>query len=318
MSITATKPNILFVMGDHANNESLRPGSPCLKPNFDRVAAAGTRFHRCYTSNAVCSPARASLMTGLYPSAHGVWDCTHVRPKTWVDLPAKRFPVFPEILAGAGYYNAYFGKWHVDQSSKLEDFGWHEYDTSCSSAPRNIAPGTEFFLRGPDGYRDFLMCGVNRGEGTPAAHPAYDKAENFIRRHVAENRAPDGTLKQPFCCFVSTDEPHDPYIPLKRFLDDYDIQGIPLSPSLRDPPDGKPDVVRRMRRVWDGVSDNDWRMLRASYWAVMSFLDNEFGRLLNALRETGQDENTIIVFTSDHGDMLGAHGLGTKGFGTSY
>jgi len=302
------RPNVLFLMNDHTNAEAVAPGSPCIKPNLDLLAREGIRFERCHTTNAICSPARASLMTSLYPSTHGMWDCTHTQRPEWVDVPASRFTYFSTQLANAGYTNGYFGKWHVEQSLRLEDFGWHEYDVNIGSMRH--APAEHGKVVVPkEGYRDYLLCGVD-SSGEEYTHPAFDRGCDFIRRTAADGK--------PFCCFVSTSEPHDPYVPPQRFLDLYDISSIPLSPTLREEPSGKPEVVRRMRAEWSSLTDADWRRIRASYWAVITAVDAEIGRILNVLHETGQYDNTIIVFLSDHGDMLGSHGLATKGVGTAY
>ena len=303
-------PNILFLMSDHTNAQALAPGSQCLTPNLDALACEGVRFGRCTTTNAICSPARASLMTGTYPSTHGMWDCTHTQRREWVDVPAARSAYFSQVLDRAGYHNGYFGKWHVEQSKRLQDFGWHEYDHTSGSMRTTPAPGTEMIVP-KAGYRDYLLSAVAEGEGA-CSHPAYDQGIDFLRRHAATQ--PD----RPFCCFVSTSEPHDPYVPLNPFFDLYDLDQVRTSPTLRDETTGKPEVIRRMRAVWSEMSDADWRRVSAAYWAVISFLDSEVGRVLDVLRETGQDQDTIVVFTSDHGDMLGAHGLATKGVGTSY
>ena len=82
----AKRPNILFLMTDHTGAQATAPGSACLTPNLDALAMEGVRFGRAYTPNAICSPARASLMTGLYPSTHGMWDCTHTQRPAWVDV----------------------------------------------------------------------------------------------------------------------------------------------------------------------------------------------------------------------------------------
>jgi len=310
------RPNVLFIMADHTNAEVTAPGSQCLTPNLDALAADGVRFGRCYTTNAICSPARASLMTAMYPSTHGMWDCTHTQRPEWVDVPAARFTYFSHLLAEAGYTNVHYGKWHVEQSGKLEDFGWHEYDIRCSHMRCNPAPHSKIVVP-REGYRDYLLAGVDE-ERTELRHPAFDKGIDFLRRRAAAREAGEELGRKPFFCVVSASEPHDPYIPPKQFFDMYDPDKISTSPTLRDEPTGKPEIVRRMRAVWDGVTDEQWRRASAAYWAVNTFIDSEVGRILETLRETGLDDNTIVMFTSDHGDMLGAHGLATKGIGTAY
>jgi arylsulfatase A-like enzyme len=307
---TSRRPNVLFLMTDHTRSRAIGPDGPARTPNLDALAADGVRFERATTTNAICSPARASLMTGLYPSTHGMWDCTHTQRPEWVDVPPGRFPFFSERLAEAGYRNAYFGKWHVEQSLRLEAFGWHEYDVKATAAMGVALPAPRVVLRNP-GYRDALVAGA-LDDTAPVRHPAFDRAIDFVRRHAAAGG------DSPFCCFVSTSEPHDPYLPPKRFLDLHDPARVPLSPTLRDPPEGKPEVVRRLRAVWAGLTDDDWRLVTAAYHAAVSFIDAEIGRLLAAVKEAGLYDDTLIVFTSDHGDMLGGHGLCTKGIGTPY
>ncbi len=304
----SARPNILFLMTDHTNAQALAPGSPCRTPHLDALAGDGVRFGRCYTTNAICSPARASLMTGLYPSTHGMWDCTHTQRREWVDVPASRFTYFSQELATAGYRNGYFGKWHVEQSLRLQDFGWHEHDHTTGGARCQPAPDSRVIVK-TEGYPDYVLAGVDESAGE-VRHPVFEQGIDFIRRHARTG--------SPFCCFVSASEPHDPYIPPRRFWDMYNLGAIPLSPTLHDDPAGKPEVVARMRAVWRGLSDDEWRRVTAAYWATITFMDSEVGRILQVLRETGQYDNTIVVFTSDHGDMLGGHGLVTKGVGTSY
>jgi len=303
-------------MTDHTNAQALAPNSQCIKPNLDALAAESVRFGRCYTTNAICSPARASLMTSLFPSTHGMWDCTHTQRSEWVDVPADRFTYFSELLANAGYRNGYFGKWHVEQSNKLENFGWHEYD--CKIGKMSVKPIESSKVIVPkEGYPDYLLAGYSEN-GDNLSHPAFNKGIEFIRRHITDNQSGNETLNQPFFCFVSTSEPHDPYVPPKRFFDMYNLDNIRTSPTLYDEPNNKPEVVRRMRSVWRTLTDDGWRQMTAAYWAVITFIDSEVGRIIDVLKETDQYDNTIIVFTSDHGDMLGGHGLVTKGVGTPY
>jgi len=302
-----SRPNVLFLMTDHTNAAALAAGSPCLTPNLDRLAGEGRRFAHCYTTNAICSPARASLMTGTYPSTHGMWDCTHTQREEWVNVAAHLDHWAPRFAA-AGYRTGYFGKWHVEQTKRLADFGWQESHQQGTRKLERLPDGK--VLVPTPGYKDYLLAAVGDDSAGYPIHPAFESGIDFLRRTVASG--------EPFCCFVSTTEPHDPYIPPKSFLDLYDLDRIPLSPTLKDELQGKPEVLRRMQSVWRGMGDADWRRMAASYWAVISYLDHEVGRILEALRETGAYDNTIIVFTSDHGDMLGGHGLVAKGVGTAY
>lgn len=301
------RPNIVVLMTDHTNAAALRPDSPCLTPNLDALASEGRRFNRCYTTNAICSPARASLMTGTYPSTHGMWDCTHTQRREWVNV-SEHLTHWAQVLQADGYQTGYFGKWHVEQTNKLDDFGWQTYDRSgnCRLDP---IPGSEVTVP-TEGYKDYLLAATGDDSREPAHHPAFGSAARFIETHAGG--------PEPFCCFVSTTEPHDPYIPPKRMLDLYDIEHVPLSPTLRDELHGKPEVLRRMQRVWKGLTESEWRRMAASYWAVITFIDDEIGRLMQLLKEKGAYDNTIVLFTSDHGDMLGSHGLVAKGVGTSY
>jgi len=303
------RPNLLILMADHVGGQFVAPQSQCLKPNLDRLAAEGVRFSRCYTPLGMCSPARASLMTATYPSTHGVWDCTHTQRKRWVDV-SPELVHWAQRLVEAGYRTAYFGKWHLTQSSRLEDYGWQEYEIDRSTtmrAPR--IPGTEVVSR-KEGYRDVVLAAVRRDDPPAPHHPAYDLGIDFIRRRASAG--------EPFCCFVSTSEPGGACAPPKRFLDMYDLDATQVSPTLRDDLVGKSEMLRRMQAGWKDLSDDDWRKITTCYLAELTFLDSEVGRILQVLRDTGCYEDTIILFLADHGRMLGAHGLVGLGLGLAY
>ena len=121
--MNTSRPNILFLMTDQMQGRVLDPGNPCLTPHFDRLAARGVRFPRAYTPNAVCSPARASLMTGLLPHSHGVLEVTHCVDDDQCNLRTEH-PHWAQRLQAGGYRTGYFGKWHVERSNDLRRFGW--------------------------------------------------------------------------------------------------------------------------------------------------------------------------------------------------
>src|SRR5690554_6548051 len=116
-------PNILFLMCDQLQAEVLKKDSNCLTPNIDRLLSRGLQFERAYTPNAVCSPARASLMTGLLPHNHGVLQVTHTVDDDQCNL-REHFPHWAESLVEKGYTTGYFGKWHIERSNDLKKFGW--------------------------------------------------------------------------------------------------------------------------------------------------------------------------------------------------
>ena len=118
-----SSPNILFLMADQLRADVLRPEHPCVAPNLKGLAARGVSFARAYTPNAVCSPARASLMTGLLPHNHGVLEVTHCVDDDQCCLRTDRAH-WAQRLQSSGYRTGYFGKWHVERSHELERFGW--------------------------------------------------------------------------------------------------------------------------------------------------------------------------------------------------
>ena len=156
------RPNILFLMTDQMQGRVLDPDHPCQTPNFDRLAARGVRLPRAYTPNAVCSPARASLMTGLLPHSHGVLEVTHTVDDDQCCLRTE-FPHWAQRLEQAGYRTGYFGKWHIERSGDLTRFGWQVAGTkeAAGGAPKEEG---RFSLQKrndhPEGYRKTLLYGV--------------------------------------------------------------------------------------------------------------------------------------------------------------
>lgn len=313
-----TQPNILFLMCDQLQGRVFEPGTPCLTPNLDRLAQRGIRFQRAYTPNAVCSPARASLMTGLLPHNHGVLYVTHTVDDDQSSLRTQ-YPHWAQHLAEAGYRTGYFGKWHVERSNRLEDFGWQVNGAAGTplqqqkqnDIQREAAP-TQFSLShnldDVEGYRSQIFYGVvntppeQRGLGINTA-----LAADFLRESLAQNN-------QPWCCFVSLQEPHDPFITGEDAFNQYDVDSLPLPASLHDDLTGRPNIYRKAGQAWHNLSERQHREATACYYASITEIDTAFGRLIDQVDAAGQLENTIIILTSDHGELLGAHGLYCKNF----
>lgn len=322
MSSTPTaahRPNLLFLMTDQMQGAVLDPEHVCQTPNFRKLQARGVRFTRAYTPNAICSPARASLMTGLLPHNHNVWTVTHtVRDDRAVLRDA---PHWAEWLDRAGYRTGYFGKWHIERSYDLARFGWREAQAethpdvqdALGAARRRMAREPwrlEGYLSALPGYAPSRFYGVTavepeaRGLGVHVRH-----AERFL----------DAALRgdEPWACFVSVLEPHDPFLCGEEAFEAYNLDDIPLSPSLRDDLEGRPGVYDRARRPWRGWTEHQHRGAAACYYASITEIDALFGRLLDRIESAGQTDSTLVVLTSDHGEALGAHGLYCKNFSAS-
>lgn len=314
-------PNILFLMTDQMQGGVLDPNHPCMTPNLDRLARRGTRFTRAYTPNAVCSPARASLMTGLLPHNHGVLEVTHVVDDDQCCL-REEYPHWAQRLQEAGYRNGYFGKWHIERTNELERFGWDvncessqpavtEYVASVDGAYAGVTDEglTRVIDDSPDGYRSSRLYGVT---DVPAERHHVgmltDIAENFLKDAVKQD--------QPWCCFVSCGEPHDPYVCAREDYELYDVDSLELPANAFDEMADKPGVYRKSARVFANLSERERKEAMACYYASITGIDRQYGRLIDVVEKAGQLDNTIIVFTTDHGDFLGAHGLYCKNIGS--
>jgi len=310
------QPNILFLMTDQMQARVLEPGHPCQTPNLDRLAARGVRFQCAYTPNAVCSPARASLMTGLLPHNHGVQTVTgDVAPDKC--LLRTEHPHWAQRLVQAGYRTGYFGKWHVEQTQKVGAFGW-QVDGGC------LEPRMDAILRA-------ARERIHKAGYSPVRYnetPGYVRSVHYGVTDIPPEERPMGLITRealsflgearqddmPWCCFVSFPEPHDPYIAGRAAFERIDVDALELPPNVHDTLEGRPGVYRKLARVWKSMTDREHREARACYFASITELDGQFGRLLDVLDKSGQADNTLVVMTADHGDLMGAHRMYCKGY----
>ena len=307
----ARMPNLLLLITDQQQAGTVEAGSACQTPNMDLLAAGGTQFTRCYATNPICSPSRASLFTGLYPHSHGMVDVPHAVEPYRSELK-ECAPFWPRALRAAGYRTGYFGKWHVERSERLERFGFDEnevarYNQLLGLVERDAAGMAQRRVVRQKGYRDFLVAGVvdEAPESTPECR-IYSDGIAFVERAAQE-------MGRPWALVLSTEAPHDPYVALKTYFERYDPATLPRPPSFDDDLAGRPAIYRRIRSVWRDLDWDDFALATACYYANVSLIDDQVGRLLEALEATGQAENTLVVFTADHGDYMGAHGLLLKG-----
>lgn len=299
----ASKPNILFLITDQQQKATVDSGCACAMPNLQAIAADGIRFERAHASNAICSPSRASLMTGLLPHNHGMVDCTHTVEPYRADYDSKR-DTLTRLLQREGYSLGYFGKWHIERTHRLEDYGFTDYATERSIPAYTKTPVEACYIKN-EGYSDQLLYGTfSEGPEATEEHFLYSKAIDFIEKRKGSD---------PWCVFVSTYAPHDPYVAPDSIFRQYDPASIPLPASYGDAMSDKPTIYRRIRDSLSGLTEMDYRKAIACYYASCSSIDFQVGRIVDYLKKIGEYENTIIVYTSDHGDLMGAHGMMCKG-----
>ena len=309
------RPNILFLMTDQQQAGTVDPSSQCQTPALDGLARQGVRFERAYTVNAICSPSRATLFTGVLPSTHGMVDCTHTVPEYRAKFDTS-LELWPQRLHKLGYQMGYFGKWHVERTNKLERFGFDKYEVlgeehherGFSEYRKKLGLSPEhnnYLLRyavQQQGYCDFLLYGVydEPVEGTHEYY-LYSKGIDFIRRASEMDR--------PWCAFVSTEGPGGSHQIPEPYYTRYDPAKIKKPGNFHDDLADKPNIYRRMRDVWKNMDWEHYAQGTACYYGFCSLIDDQIARALRALEEIGQADNTIVIYTNDHGIMMGAHGL---------
>ncbi len=311
MSSSPSRPNILLIVTDGMQSRVLSDGHDCKTPTIDGLIRRGIRITGAHTALPTCSPARASLMTGLFPHNHGVLEVEHgVDPDQCV-LRTEN-PHWAQGLQASGYDTGYFGKWHVDRTGELENFGWNTYDIRGARSHANASqkgfgvddtldPETVRLYQGPDGYNDTLKYAVT--DVPPNDRPVGGPAT------LACDWLKDKPVDVPWCCVVSYYEPNESLIVGREAREQYDADKIALPENLHDDLTGRPNIYRRDQQIWQDVADDEWREIIACYYGRITELDGQVKRVLDALESTGQLDNTIVIFTSDHGRYVGSHGL---------
>ncbi len=284
------KPNVIFVFADQLRSHALGcyGDKQAITPNIDRLASQGARFTNAISTWPICSPFRGMLMTGCYPMTNGV--------------VANNLPIWDgqtcvaDVFKAQGYKTGYIGKWHLD-----------------GGIPNNL-PGRRL------GFEDWMGVPGNKlttsADGKQIWKP--DLETDLAIRYMRENK------DKPFCLFMSWTPPHDPYIAPDKYMKMFPPEKIEFRPNvaerelvdreLKRHPVGPDDPVARDRAEWRKMLDTD-DLLRKSlsgYYAAVHSLDVCVGRIMKALDDLGLADDTILVFTSDHGDMLGSHRMCLK------
>ena len=311
-----TQPNILLLMTDQQRFDSLAAYgfSGGHTPNLDRLARDGVVFDRCYATSPICTPSRASLMTGHHLPGHGVFGIYDVLPDDQV--------LFPDRLRDLGYQTALVGKLHV--SSLHEEAlrrhphdGFDTYDWCVEGCVAMDSPYQAYARWLQDVAPEFRERLARDGRDVthqPAElHMATWAADRTIER--LENR--DRT--RPFFIMMSLFDPHDPYdsYPLASAAGIVPEEMPPRLPRTRGKAAEPVAIDRERNRNYLGTASAmppaELRALRRDYHASISFVDEQVGRVLDHVDRLGLRDDTMVVFCSDHGDMLGDHDLLGKG-----
>jgi arylsulfatase len=310
------QPNILLLMTDQQRYESLgcTGFEAAHTPNLDRLASEGALFERCYVNNPICTPSRSSMFTGKHVQGHGV-------NRLYEDLPDDEV-LFTEHLRDAGYETALFGKLHVcgrvtEEAQRHPNDGFDIYEW-CLEASLNLdSPFNGYAAWLQEHAPDFLERLKQEGRGVlhhpPEVHYTHWAAERTI--DFIKNRDDS----RPFFAMMSVFDPHDPYEDWPEEMAELiDGDKIPDPLIIDGEMDRLPTGVRQEHERcaaggFDTFTPEQLRRIRFGYHASIAFADREMGRVLDALRDQGLEENTLVIFVSDHGDMLGDHSLLIKG-----
>jgi len=300
LQAASERPNVLFIAADDLRNTLGCYGDPVVKtPNLDRLAARGRLFERAYCQQALCNPSRASLLTGLRPDTLKVWNLTTHFRETIPDVVT-----LPQHFKNNGYFTQNIGKIFHNYRTKIEG------DPDSWSVPATM----HFGSHGDD------RAVMPAGSESPASAIKIPGAE---ARDVPDEAYLDGRVaaaavaalqdlaeqQRPFFLAVGFWKPHSPFNAPKRYWDLYRPENIPAA-APDAPSVGVPRIA--LHEALEGLGGKNAALLRWGYYAAISYLDAQVGRVLDALDRTGLSENTIVVFWSDHGLHLGEQGLWGK------
>lgn len=292
------RPNIVFVCSDqHSFKHTGFAGHPVVRtPNLDAIAASGVIFENAYCGSPVCVPGRSCMMTGLYPHETSsycnstVWDGSQ--------------PTWGTRMRNAGYHTEATGKFDLNPDFEI---GFNEFETSHA---HRTGPDITSLFRAPVAYR-IGEREVITGRPRDTAHPDARRSRNCI--DFIRQKAPG--LGRPWCYYVGFTAPHPAFVAGREYWEMYPLDEVDL-PSVSAAYLERQHVVfqelRHFKRISTPIPEQRVREARAGYYGLVTELDDHIGHIWRALEETGLLKNTIFVYTSDHGEALGDHGLWLK------
>lgn len=300
----AKTPNILFLFSDQHSARVLGCyGDPVVRtPNLDRLASRGVRLERAYAQSPICTPSRMCFASGQYAHNHGFFGLMGPRPQA--------LPSLFTVTREAGYRNAIMGKIHTPA-------GWLEKDCEEVYEARDR---DHRFLPGMEDPTKLDAC--------PSPLAFAETSEGRIARKSVDFMRAAVDSAEPFCLWMSLPRPHQAYSPAREFWDLYLGDAPPLPPNAGDRLEGRSLAARETAAFfqneteWMAFDPREWEAARRrvlqGYYACVSQVDAAVGRVLTALEEMGVSENTLIVYSSDHGEFAGEHGLIEKAPGIGF
>jgi len=334
------KPNVLILFSDQHNKKVMGfEGHPdVLTPNFDKLANESLVFDRAYATVGICVPSRSSLLTGLMPRTMGLlFNAGHT---SVMEEAVSMATIFKH-----NNYNTYaFGKRHV---SSAIDAGWdvkkdHQYkptdDDNYVSWVERKGYAKQFaedwaaeFGRGPKGSSEYETKFPTADLGTRISKlPEEYTMENYTKIETIKMIKEQAKSDNPFFCWATFYRPHQPYNPQQKYMDMYNVAewgkgtkkggGIKKPASLYEPTESLPPLLQSQRnggnKVWNmdkAFKDEQlWRNYIGGYYALVTQIDHCVGEILGALDKAGLEEDTIVIYASDHGDFVGNHGMVEK------
>ncbi|HLH58436.1 MAG TPA: sulfatase-like hydrolase/transferase [Streptosporangiaceae bacterium] len=295
------RPNILLIVSDQHRFDCLGRSHryPVHTPHLDRLAGQGAWFGSAFTPIPLCTPARQSLLTGQRPeTTGGLWNYD-LGPRIPALDPANYS--WPRELQALGYRSRYIGKWHVSPTHSPADFG---YDSWVPLEAYDRWRGEHH----PGAFlpRDWFGCVDPVPTSGSRTHWLAEQAARYITDAAPRH--------EPWHLRLDFLEPHLPCQPTEEFARRYPPGAVPRWRDFDDPLTGKPYIQRQQLINW-GVEDytwDDWAPVVARYYAIVSQLDDAIGSVLRSLEDTAQADDTLVIYTTDHGDLCGSHGMMDK------
>ena len=322
------KPNIILIIADQLRADALGFNNPLVHtPNIDSIQQHACTFENAFCASPVCTPSRAAILTGRYPSCTGAWNIgTSLNEEE---------QTLPDYLKDSGYFNVGVGKMHLRPQLKAldpkdpesleirdrvrdRDQTYYGFDKVIITEDDKIGLYNDYVLS--HNYHSNIGIG-DEGKGSDGVNDIPEELHQtyWIGKHSCDEIS-NHDFESPLFLWSSFVDPHHPFDPIKKFADLYKNTEIPNKISMGNIEEHRPaHLMSQQGKYWPGGgekhshSDEHIKELTRYYYGMISFIDQEIGKIISTLKEKGQWGNTLLIITSDHGEFMGDHGLLQKG-----